>query len=91
MNVCLHVIVNGRVQGVFFRVYTQRQAKSLGLTGWVRNRPDGSVEALVEGEKEKVDQMRQWFYQGSPGSEVTQVTATGQPVSGAYGDFEIRY
>jgi acylphosphatase len=49
-----HVIVEGRVQGVFFRAYTSDEAKKLGLTGWVRNRPDGTVEALVEGDADSV-------------------------------------
>ena len=63
-NKRLHIIVEGRVQGVYFRAFTRDQAVKLDLTGWVRNRPDGSVEALVEGDKASVEQMEQWFYQG---------------------------
>ena len=57
----VHVIIEGRVQGVFFRAYTRDEAAKLGLSGWVRNRPDGSVEALIEGEKTAVEKMLQWF------------------------------
>ena len=49
-----HVIVEGRVQGVFFRAYTSDEAKKLGLAGWVRNRPEGSVEAIIEGDAASV-------------------------------------
>jgi acylphosphatase len=54
----VHVIVEGRVQGVFFRAFTRDEAVRLGLSGWVRNRPNGSVEAVVEGEKSAVGKMR---------------------------------
>ncbi|RLF60052.1 MAG: acylphosphatase, partial [Thermoplasmata archaeon] len=49
----VHVYISGKVQGVFFREYTRRKAKNLGIKGWVRNLPDGRVEAIFEGEKEK--------------------------------------
>lgn len=84
-----HVIVRGRVQGVFFRAYTQMEAQRLGLRGWVRNRPDGSVESLIEGEKEAVDQMLQWFHRGSPLSMVSGVTVTAEEPIGEHQDFAI--
>ncbi len=56
-----HVIVEGRVQGVFFRAYTREEAEKLGLTGWVRNRPEGTVEAVVEGDAGSVNTMLRWF------------------------------
>ncbi len=86
-----HVIVAGRVQGVFFRAFTRDEALRLGLSGWVRNRPDGSVEAIVEGEKTAVEKMLQWFYQGSPNSIVENVLATEEPPIGDSGTFEIHY
>lgn len=85
------VIVEGRVQGVFFRSYTQQMAQRLGLGGWVQNRPDRSVESVVEGEQGRVDQMIQWFYQGSPMSMVTGVKVTEEEPTGEFCEFEIHY
>ena len=90
-NKRLRIIVEGRVQGVYFRSFTRDQAVKLGLTGWVRNRPDGSVEALVEGDKASVEQMEQWFYQGSPHSRVDMVHTTEEPPVGDNTSFEIQY
>lgn len=73
MMVRAHVHISGRVQGVFFRMYTQKQAKALGIKGWVRNFPDGRVEAVFEGEKEKVNEMIAWSWDGSPSAEVSDV------------------
>ena len=87
----VHVIVAGRVQGVFFRAFTRDEAVRLGLFGWVRNRPDGSVEAIIEGEKTTVEKMLQWFYQGSPNSIVENVLATEEPPIGDSSTFEIHY
>ena len=87
----VHVIVEGRVQGVFFRAYTRDAAVNLGLAGWVRNRSNGSVEAVVEGEKTAVDKMLHWFYQGSPHAIVKKVHATEEPPVGDSNTFEIHY
>jgi len=86
-----HVIVEGRVQGVFFRAYTSDEAQKLGLTGWVRNRPEGTVEAVIEGDGETVDTMLRWFYEGSPGSKVTKVRVSEEPPVGDSSTFEIHY
>jgi acylphosphatase len=86
-----HVIVEGRVQGVFFRAYTSDEAKKLGLTGWVRNRPEGTVEALIEGNAAPVETMLRWFHQGSPGSRVTAVHVTEETPVGDSSTFEIHY
>ena len=59
-----HVIISGRVQGVAFRMETKRVADRLGLTGWVRNRPDGTVEAVFEGKRERVDDVLKWCERG---------------------------
>lgn len=69
----LDVRISGRVQGVGFRAATVRQAHLLGVTGWVRNAPDGSVEALVQGEPEQVDQMLSWLHRGPPLAKVAEV------------------
>jgi acylphosphatase len=87
----VHVIVEGRVQGVFFRAFTRDEAVRLGLSGWVRNRSNGSVEALVEGEKSRVEKMVQWLHQGSPNSIVEKVQLTEETPVGDTGTFEIHY
>jgi acylphosphatase len=74
-------LVRGRVQGVFFRAEVSSRARSLGLAGWVRNRPDGSVEAVFEGEQERVDSMLRWCERGPAGARVDAVEVSWeQPV-----------
>ena len=68
-----HLIITGKVQGVFYRDWMVGQARSLGLDGWVRNRADGSVEAVVQGAPEKVETMIARAHQGSPPSRVADV------------------
>ncbi|WP_457575703.1 acylphosphatase [Desulfomarina sp.] len=85
------VIVKGKVQGVFFRDYTKRQATSLGLTGWVRNLADGSVEALLFGEEELIKSMLNWFHEGSPHSRVDEVLVYDVKADKSCSSFEIRY
>lgn len=87
----LHVIVTGRVQGVFFRARTKTAAESLNLTGWVRNLPDGSVEAVFEGREEDILAMVEWCRKGPPYVSVDEVRATGRPFSGTFDRFSIRY
>jgi len=69
-----HVRVTGRVQGVFFRAWTAEQARALEVTGWVRNCPDGSVEAHLEGEQWPVQQLIQLLHRGPPSADVERVT-----------------
>ena len=90
-NKRVHIIVEGRVQGVYFRAYTRDAAVNLGLSGWVRNRTDGSVEALIEGERTAVEKMEQWFHMGSPHSLVKTVHATEETPIGDNTSFEINY
>jgi acylphosphatase len=71
--VARHVRVTGAVQGVFFRAWTKEQADKLGVRGWVRNCPDGSVEAHVEGDEADVQQLIQRFGDGPPSAEVSNV------------------
>ena len=75
MSRCLHCIVSGMVQGVFFRAFTVDAARSLRLRGWVRNLPDGRVETLAEGERESLERFRRWLHDGSPLSRVARVEA----------------
>ena len=65
-NVTLQGIVSGRVQGVFFRAETQRRARELGLSGWVRNLADGRVELLISGPEAAIEAMQSWLAQGPP-------------------------
>jgi acylphosphatase len=67
------VRVRGRVQGVFFRVETRDRARSLGLAGWVRNCPDGTVEAVFEGDRDRVQSMLDWCGRGPSGASVDGV------------------
>lgn len=67
------VVVNGRVQGVFFRAETRDRASSLGLAGWVRNNRDGTVEAAFEGDRERVESMVEWCRRGPALAEVERV------------------
>jgi acylphosphatase len=66
-------VVHGRVQGVFFRDTTRRRAESLGVAGWVRNRPDGAVEAVFEGEPEQVESMLRFCREGPGRAEVDRL------------------
>ena len=69
------VRVTGEVHGVFFRAWTQDQARSLGVSGWVRNATDGSVKAHVEGEEGAIDQLIERMHDGPPGAQVDEVEA----------------
>jgi acylphosphatase len=86
-----HVLISGRVQGVFFRAYTQEAAQARGVYGWVRNTRDGRVEAVLEGEKGMVEDMISWCHQGSPMSHVTKVTVDWEEFAGEFDDFSMRY
>lgn len=86
-----HVIVEGWVQGVGFRDYTHRQAFTLGLTGWVRNLPNGSVEVLLCGQSDKVAAMLQWLRQGSPRARVDKLHIQEIVSQEQFSTFEIRF
>ncbi len=79
-----HLVIHGLVQGVYFRASTRDEAVALGVGGWVRNLPDGSVEALFEGEKKKVEQMVAWCYKGPAGAQVIKVDLTWQTYKGEF-------
>jgi acylphosphatase len=84
-DVARRVRVRGRVQGVFFRESTRREAERLGVRGWVENRDDGTVEALFEGAAEAVDAMVTWCASGPPQASVEGVDAEHVPVEGLRG------
>lgn len=86
-----HLFVQGRVQGVFFRAFTRKVAAGLGLNGWVRNLYDGRVEAVIEGERDLLDQAIRELRKGPPGSYVQDIDITWGSASGEAKGFEIRY
>jgi acylphosphatase len=90
MTTARHVRIAGRVQGVFFRAWTREEARQLGLAGWVRNCPDGSVEAHVEGEEGAVEQMIGLLRQGPSHARVENVEVRAAESDSADG-FEIRH
>lgn len=91
MKMRVHVYVTGKVQGVWFRASTQQKAQQLGITGWVRNTQEGTVEAVFEGEKHIVKEMIAWCQKGPPLAKVCQVDIKEEPVSVALFDaFSVR-
>ncbi len=86
-----HVFIEGRVQGIFFRANTREEASLLGLTGWVKNCWDGRVEAVFEGEREKVEKVILWCKKGPPGAMVRDVEINWEQVTGEYETFSIEY
>jgi acylphosphatase len=84
------LIVHGRVQGVWFRGSTERQARALGVAGWVRNRPDGSVEAVFEGDAGAVARAVAHCRQGPPGARVDRVECFDEAPGNLVG-FDVRY
>ncbi len=85
------VIVHGLVQGVFFRASARDEAVRLGVGGWVRNLPDGTVAAVFEGEKKKVEAVVAWCHKGPPGARVSSVDVSWEPPTGEFRRFDIRY
>ena len=86
----LHAIIQGHVQGVGFRYFVQGKAKSLGLTGWVRNRWDGSVEVLTEGKRTELDSLLEALYRGPRGATVKNLDPQWQEATGEFLDFQVR-
>jgi acylphosphatase len=89
-NVRAHVRISGRVQGVCFRAYTVDEARAAGVAGWVRNTPDGRVEAVFEGDKPAVEAMIAWCRNGPPAARVNGVEVVWGEPKGESG-FGIRY
>ncbi|MDO5735109.1 MAG: acylphosphatase [Propionibacteriaceae bacterium] len=86
----IHAIISGQVQGVGFRYHTQRVSERLQLTGWVRNLPDGTVEAEVEGDQESVEKLLAWLGDGPAGARVRHVRVTDITPAGGSG-FDVRF
>lgn len=90
-SISVRLIVRGKVQGVYFRFNMQQVATKNSVVGWVRNLPDGNVEALLEGNKEDVNQVVQWSKIGPENARVDEVKMDYGEYTGKYKDFIIRY
>jgi acylphosphatase len=86
-----HLLIRGRVQGVFYRAFTRDIASHLGLNGWVRNLDNGSVEALLEGRKEDIEQAITHYHKGPPGARVEDIRVTWEDYKGDLEGFQVRY
>jgi len=91
MKQCLNARIQGRVQGVGFRYYTEMKAKELGITGWVCNKADSSVEACICGTPEQLKAMQQWLKQGPASADVRQADFSASYLPKNCNDFRIRY
>lgn len=85
----LHLYIHGRVQGVNFRYYARQRAQSLGLAGWVRNCPDGTVEAVVEGREDAVEQFLSWAHEGPSAARVERVDVDREEPAGSERGFRV--
>jgi len=90
MLVARDLRITGKVQGVFFRAWARRQADELRVSGWIRNQPDGSVEAHLEGHEGAIRQLVERMREGPPGAEVDELTANEAAPEGLSG-FEVRH
>ena len=89
-KVRVHLKIEGRVQGVYFRAATVTQAQKLSVTGWVMNCADGSVEALAEGGKEEIEELIAWCRRGPSGSRVTHVEIRWEEPQNIFAEFRIK-
>ena len=87
----VQAIVYGRVQGVFFRDFVARRASELGLTGYVRNLPDGGVEVLTEGERKQLEKLISYLKVGPSAARVEKVATSWSEYTGSYSGFRVRY
>jgi acylphosphatase len=90
MKIRTHVFVNGKVQGVFFRVETRNEAMKRNVTGWVRNTSKGRVEAIFEGEEADVKQLIDFCRRGPPGARVTKTDVQYEKYTGDFEVFKIQ-
>lgn len=86
----VHLKIEGDVQGVGFRYATQLEARTLALSGWVRNRDDGGVEIIAEGPKEALEALEKWCAKGPPSAEVRSVQVTRGAATGEFEGFSVR-
>lgn len=87
----LHAIIHGQVQGVSFRYYCTEKARELGITGWVMNNADGTVEVVAEGIEDNLNDLEHWLHQGSPSARVEAVYITWDEATGDYHGFMTSY
>lgn len=87
----VHIVISGLVQGVFFRHYTRKYAIQYNLTGWVKNRPDGKVEAIFEGDELNIELMIDWCRSGPPSAQVTGIDISREEPTNTFPDFRIIY
>ena len=85
-----HLRIYGRVQGVFFRASTREQAQKRGLSGWVENLRDGSVEAVIEGPRQEVEEVVDWAEEGPPRANVEDLQVDWEEATGEFREFEVR-
>jgi acylphosphatase len=88
-RVCAHVLVTGYVQGVFFRHTAARLARSAGLEGWIKNLPDGRVEAVIQGERDSVEDLVRWCGQGPAHASVERIDVEWEAVSTGISGFQV--
>ena len=85
-----HCRIYGKVQGVFFRANTREQARSRGLTGWVKNLTDGSVEAVIEGPRDEVEEVVDWARSGPPRARVDDLNVEWDAATGEFDEFVVQ-
>jgi acylphosphatase len=90
-NARAHLLIRGRVQGVFYRAFTEDTARSLSLKGWVRNTPGGDVEAVFEGRKKDIEEAINKCHIGPPASHVTDIDVRWENFKGEFPSFSVRY
>jgi acylphosphatase len=90
MKTNVHVLISGRVQGVWFRASTKQKAEQLGLKGWVRNADDGCVEAFFQGDEKQVNEMINWCHHGPSLAKVEKVEVTKKESIDMFEDFSIK-
>jgi acylphosphatase len=87
---CIHILISGKVQGVAYRYYMEKMARSLNLKGWVRNTEDGRVEAVIEGEDDSVNAMIEWCRKGPPAAKVSHVEVRDELSMENFNGFKIK-
>ena len=85
----IHLVIRGRVQGVYFRAAAVREARRLGITGWVKNRPDGSVELVAEGDEDSIKDLSSWANHGPSAARVDHVDVRWRGYTGEFPEFQI--
>lgn len=90
-NIRVNLIIEGRVQGVWFRESTRKEAERMGVCGWVRNRPEGTVEVVAEGPEEEVRKLMEWCRHGPPSARVLRVHEGEAAFQGEFTEFDVVY